>query len=356
MPFGPSCAPDSPNSLPADGANAWCDEFCPPCAFYAEIGYLALRRQDPGFRTVAVLDTQSGGIDTGNVPNFQTTPRFADFHDLDPDFMHGVRATLGYHWDRCALEFSGFYLGQSTETRTYAAPGMLDTFFNVNGSFAPQAFPLGFEGNNGLWLQADVIRTFIKTAMGNGEANFRCWPSAFGRVNFLCGVRYVDMYERIGIFTGDDDFTQLGANGLPNPALQATFTTTAHNHIIGPQTGVEWNWPVCCWLAMTGQIKGAWGANFVDVNESLVRGDGFPGPAGHRSDTEFSQVYEAGFYFTVMLKDNIHLRAGYDLLWLVDIVEASTALDFNLANTSGIETHHGSAFYHGPQVEFHILF
>src|SRR5262249_48648265 len=84
MPCGsPSSSCD--NSLPSDGANAWCDCFCPPCACYLEIGYLALRRQDPGFRTVAVLDTQSGGIDTGNVPNFLLTPRFADFHDIDPE-------------------------------------------------------------------------------------------------------------------------------------------------------------------------------------------------------------------------------------------------------------------------------
>src|SRR5437867_3985797 len=51
MPTPPAAAPDTPNSLPAGTINAWCDEFCAPPMVYFQLGYFALMRQDPGFRT-----------------------------------------------------------------------------------------------------------------------------------------------------------------------------------------------------------------------------------------------------------------------------------------------------------------
>src|SRR5262249_24363152 len=152
-------------------------------------------------------------------------------------FASGTKATLGVHWDTYALELSGFYVGQTSASKTYANPGRVDTFFNVNGDVF--TFPLDFEGNNGMWLQADVIRTRLQTALANGEFNFRWWPHAFGEVNGLIGVRYLDLYERVGIYTGDDDLTMRDVNGRTNPVLQALYTATAHNRILGGQLGWE---------------------------------------------------------------------------------------------------------------------
>jgi hypothetical protein len=356
MPPRPTAAADTPNSLPGNTNNAWNDEYCSPPACYLQIGYFSLVRSRLDRRPVAIPDDASGGVDTGNFPMDPTIKPIADFHDIDPRFMNGVRATLGVHWDTYAVELSGFHLAQSQASRTYASHGRLDTFFNINGDL--HNFPIGFEGNNGMWLQDDIIRTHLQTALSNGEVNFRWWPLTFGEINMLAGVRYLDMYERVGIFAGDDDLTVLDVNGHPNPILQADYTTTAHNRILAGQLGWEWNKPLTCWLASTISLKGAWGVNFLDVDTLLKRGDGLIGQpgTGHHSESDFSHLYEAGFFLNFLLRDNIHVRAGYDLLWVVDITQASDAVDFNLANSGGRSDPHGSAFYHGPVVEFHILF
>src|SRR5262249_32375912 len=201
---------------------------------------------------------------------------------------NGVRATVGYHWDGQALELSGFYLSQNSSAKSYANPGMLDTFFNVGGNFA--AAPLGFEGDNGLWLQADVIKLRLQTALGNAEANYRCWLGADADFSCLIGVRYLDLYERFSFYTGDDDLTVLGVNGRPDPTKEATYFVTAHNQILAPQLGFEWNRAINCWLAFSMSAKGAWGANFLTVDVNLKRGDGFMGPHGGRSQTLFSHL------------------------------------------------------------------
>src|SRR5437667_368634 len=84
---------------------------------------------------------------------------------VPPRLNHGVRATVGFHWDGQAVELSGFYLSQNSAAKSYANPGSLDTFFNVGGDFTRA--PLGFEGDNGLWLQADVIKLRLQTALGS---------------------------------------------------------------------------------------------------------------------------------------------------------------------------------------------
>jgi hypothetical protein len=353
MPPRPALMPDTPNSLPANTINAWCDEYCAPPAIYVELGYLGLMREKLHRRPVALPDNVNGGVDTGGLPDLTAAP-VADFRDIEPRMGSGVRATVGCHWDSYALEASGFYIAQSQASKTYASIGRLDSFFNVNGNVF--VFPLGFEGNNGMWLQDDIIRTSLQTSLASGEVNFKFWPHVFGDVNLLVGVRYLDIYERVGIFAGDDDLTAVDVNGNPNPVLQANYTATAHNRIVGGQLGVEWNKPICCWLAYSMVVKGAWGVNLLDVNTQLTRGDGFQGPAGHYSTTNFSHLYEAGFFFNFPLMENIHVRAGYNLLWVLDITNATDVVDFNLANTGGRHDPHGSSFYHGPSVEFEILF
>jgi hypothetical protein len=314
---------------------------------------MALMREKMSHGPVAVFDTASNGIDTG-VPPPSNAPQVADFHDINPRWNNGVRCTIGYHYDTNAVELSGFYLSQSNSTKLYANPGRLDTFFNVNGDV--NSFPNGFGGNNLLWLQADQIQTRLQTAIGSAEVNYRWWLGHDSNFSWSLGLRYLDLYERFSLYTGDDDLTQRDVNGNPNPILQATYIATAHNRLVAPQLGLEWNKAICCWLAFTCTAKGAWGANFLDVDTDLKRGDAFVGLNGHRSDTIFSHMYEAGFFLDFYLMENARLRAGYDLMWAVDVAEAVRQLDFNLANQNGTGSDHASIFYHGPVVEIHLLF
>jgi hypothetical protein len=340
---------DLPSNLP----NAWGpDENCGPAACYAYLGWMGLMRQHMGHGVAAVLDTASGGVDTGNLPP-PNAPPFARFNDVDPRFDYGVRGTIGYHCGTNAFEVSGFYLTQNSSAKVYQAPGMLDSFFNINGNFT--AFPVGFEGNNGMWLQDDVVRLRLQQAMGSGEANYRWWLGPDSDFSWSVGVRYLDLYERLSFFAGDDDLTVL-VNGRPDPLLQATYTTTAHNHILAPQLGLEWNKAINCWLAFTATAKGAWGANFLNIGTRLQRGDGFLGFDTQRNDTVFSHLYEIGLNLDFRLAERVRLRAGYMALWVVDVATAVNQLDFNLANKTGRENNDGSIFYHGPMLELQVMF
>ena len=346
----------SVNSLPSDLPNAWDlpKPTCPdPPVLYGSVGYMGLFRQRLGHGAAAVFDTTSGGVDTGNPPS-PGAPLAADFHDVRMRLDNGERVTLGYHWDGQAIELSGFYLSQNSSSKTYSNPGSLDSFFNVGGNV--NNAPLGFEGDNGLWLQADVMRLRLQTALGNAEVNYRCWPSGQAGFSWLLGVRYLDLYERFSFYTGDDDLTVLDVNGHPDPTKEATYSVTAHNQILAPQLGFEWNRPINCWLAFTMSAKGAWGANFLTVDVNLKRGDGFQGPHNGRSQTLFSHLYETGFFLDFCLCEKARLRAGYDLMWIADVAEALGQLDYDLSHTSGTTKNNQTIFYHGPVVELHFLF
>ena len=354
-PAGPAAACDSPLSLPADTPTAW-DEVEPAePACYFGIGWLAMQRHRLERAPVAVLDNFSNGIDTGTVPpTFPRPTLVGDLHDIDPRLNQGLRLTLGYHWCDYAIEASGFYLAQSSNTRVYANPGRLDVPFNINGR--TDIFPLGFEGDNGMWLQDDIVSTRLQTSLASGEVNFRYWIWKGSSFNWLVGVRYLNDYERFTYYVGDDDLTVRNLNGQPDPTRQASYITTTNNHLVAGQLGLDWSKPICCWLAFSLTAKGAWGENFVDFDTRLKRGDGFIGFDNHTSKTPFSHLYELGAFLNFRLMDNAQLRAGYNLLWVIDVAEAAEQYDYNLANRLGRQNDHGDIFYHGPSVELMLLF
>jgi hypothetical protein len=353
-----SCPPGEdhggPPELRGDLPNAWTTDVpTSPPAVYFGTGYLGLKRQRLGHQTAAYFDSASGGVDTGNAPPAGARD-ILNFHDINPRYDSGVLFTLGYHWDTSAVELSGFYLGQSSSSKLVVFPGSLDAPFNVNGALLNA--PLGFEGDNGLWLQADIMRIRLQQSLASGEANYRWWLGTDSNFSWTLGVRYLNIYERFSFFTGDDDLEFPMANGLPDPTRQATYSTTVKNQIVAPQVGCEWNVALNCWLAYSMTAKAAAGPNFLEVDTLLKRGDGLVGFAGHRANTIFSEVFEFGFFLDFSLMENCRLRAGYDLLWAADVADSTGQLDYNLAQPNGRRHDHGSILYGGPLVELSLLF
>jgi hypothetical protein len=336
---------DSPNSLRGDFPNSWCD--LPPSApaVYASLGYMALQRQKLGHNLAAFRDP--GTVDTGDYPPVGS-PILLDFHDIYPRFGSAVTGMIGYHCGQHSFELSGFYMSQSASSKTIALPGQIDTPF-IN-------FPVGFEGDNNLFLQADVARIMLQTAITSVEANYRWWLGADSNFSWTIGVRYVDLYERFSYYVGDDDLTVLDINGNPDPTRQATYFSTVHNYIVAPQLGLEWSKALTPWLAFTGRAKGAWGVDFIKQTMELKRGDGFIGETGSRHDTSFSHMYEMGFFADISVTERTRIRAGYNLMWYLHVAEASSQLDYDLSNFNGKANNGGSIFFHGPSVEFHVLF
>jgi hypothetical protein len=352
LPGNPPPLMDSTMTLGGERSNAWGTDECfdngpvtsfgEGCAWYVTIGSNALRRQNLGHARIAVLDPQN--IDTGIPPPLNAPVAF-DAQSLNPVYAWGVIATVGYRWnDYNAVELTGFYIPEQNASREVRRPGRLDQpFFNP---------PLGFEGDNGMWLQDDRIRITSSTALANAEFNYRCTPCPGYGLDLIAGVRYFDLHDRFTNFTDDDGLTV----NPPDPFRMATYSVHTHNHILAPQLGIDWEVPVRRWVAFGFFAKGAWGINWFDVDVTLQRGDGFLGPSGHRNDRQFSQIYEGGFFLDWFLNDRIRLRTGYNIMWALNVAEAIDEVDFDLSHHAGRVKDDGDIFYHGPVVEFHLLF
>jgi hypothetical protein len=345
--------PESPFSLKADGSPNAFDDCCPGChqgrGVYVYIGGMGLMRQGLGNGNLAVKDPGvnipgiPSNVDTGNQPGLGA-PEVVNFNNIHPGMMGGVRAAIGWREGDHAFEVQGFYLCRQETTATLGLPGQLDL------PFAAMPAPVGFQGNNFLWLQADVVQQQLRTQLASGEANYRfttapCWE-------FLFGVRYIDFKESYSVLTADDALVVQPVN----PRQIATVESRLHNHIIGAQLGFEYALPLMERFAIGGNAKGVWGANFVDRDYNLTRGDGFVGFDTHSSTTVFSHAYELNLFADILLWDAVKLRAGYQAFWLVNIPEAHAQINFDLGNPNGARTNTGSAFFHGPVVELQIAY
>jgi hypothetical protein len=350
-PISPLAAPPGPPdpfSLPAEAGGAFqCENFLPDNHAYFSAGAFSLQRQRMGHNPIALFDIGSQGIDTG-LPPPRGSPKIEDLNDVVPKLSWGAGGTLGYLWGNHAIEVTGWYIFGNDAHDDATAPGSLDSFF-----FHP---PLGFEGDNGLWLQADRIRVFNRSNMWDAEVNYRHTNLAETEAELILGVRYLDLQDRFGIFTDDDGLTFVDVFGNPDPKRQATYSVRAHNRILAPQIGFEYEKRPLYWLSLGCKAKGAWGVNFIDNYFDLQRGDGFRGFSAHRSATIFSSVYEVGAFADVHILERFRVRAGYTAMWLVHVDAASDQLNFNLAAPLANKNNDGSIFYYGPSIEFQFLF
>src|SRR5205085_10753410 len=139
------------------------------------------------------------------------------------------------------VELSAFYIFQQSVSQLVDNPGNIDAFFYHT--------PLGFEGDNGLWLQADRVSSTFQSELFNGELNYRCWNVGISGLEFIAGVRYLDQREKLSIFTSDDDLTLKGRNRPPDPRRDATYSVQARNHIVAPQVGLDYNAPLWHFLS-----------------------------------------------------------------------------------------------------------
>lgn len=338
-------------SLPAGHLSAFsCDGPAEHDRVYFYVGALAFQRQRLGHGVVAYLDPNTRALDTGITPA-PVSPKnnpLLDFQDIDPPMQWGGKGTLGYVTGNYALELVGWYLPQTDTDVQASVPGRTNTFF-ANP-------PVGFEGDNGLWLQADIVRVTQQTTMGNAEVNVRYFSKAVGGIEPIIGIRYLDLQERLSIFTDDDGILFRDVNGNGDPLRQATYSTRVHNHIVAPQLGADLYWQPLQRLALGAVAKGAWGANFVDREYQLFRGDGFSGFNVQRGWTQFTSVYELNLYADIYITEQMRLRAGYNALWVVHLPEAVDQVNYDLSRPEAIRKEAGSIFFHGPSVEVQFLF
>jgi hypothetical protein len=334
--------------------------------------------------TVTATTQQQVFSDTGPPP-VGLAQSFGDFHELVFPFTLGVRGTIGVQVGAAAVELGGFYLPETQKDKLYFPfnqppvnvnvlsfgnlvidPGLCRNPASqditagivsaIQGSIPASInrldlpftnVPPGFEGNNGLFLQANTVLIVQKTALGSAELNIRPDPGFDGKCHWLVGARYLNLRERLDFIVSDDP--------LGPPQFTADYRVQTRNQILAGQVGVEWEQPCLKCLALLASFKGGGGANYLRTESALIRGDGHIGVQGHRGRTEFSHFYEIGLFADLYLLERARLRAGYTAMWLVDVAKAVNEFDYNLANPFGHDDR-GTVFFHGPSIELQIAF
>ncbi len=358
-PLTPEQAPPGPGpelSLPAGHSSAFqAENYAIESAFYTSIGTQAWQRDRMGHQPIAVMDQQyarlaalgfpvpATGRDTGN-PSPSLAPVILDSHDVSETYVFGPKLTIGYICNgECAFEISGWYTPSSSHSASTVAPGLVDGLFSGN--------PFGFTADNGLWLQADAMSVTRTSQTGNIEANFRMTNPGIRDWELILGMRFFDLDETLDILANDDGLT----SGF-DPRRIATYTARTQNRLAALQIGTEYGFLVLPWLSFGGTAKWAPGANFTESNVSLTRGDGFIGFNQSSNHIQFSQIFEAGFWFDVHFTERARMRAGYNAMWLLGASVAQDAIDFNLNVPYPNHNTNGSIFWHGPQIELQFLF
>lgn len=310
--------------------------------FCFHVGAIALRRETNGGETIAVFDP--GVV----LPPF---PRFFDhgggiganaatalsLSDLSAEFGYGVKASMVFPGEASLFEITGYFVPRSVSNGGASAPAQL------NLPFSNSPPPLGFEGDNGLWLQADRVTLTLENQIGNFEMNTHFRSNSL--VDFVLGVRYFDLEDSFRIFTDDDGLTI----SPPDPTTNATYSITSHTRLVGPQVGAQLRIMIDDPDVFLGiGVNAVPGVNFNQVETSLIRGDGFAGPSGKRVQTIFSQLLEFNLSLEFTLTERLWFRAGYQGLVLMNVPVSYEQINFDPGNTAVNVNNKGIDFFHGP--------
>src|SRR5262249_55246504 len=157
-------------------------------------------------------------------------PPLQDLANIHPEMTAGIRATVGYLFGNQAVELTGWYVSPNPTSLVTQEAGRLTVPFATQST----SIPVGFEGNNGLWLNADRVVASYASQTGNVELNYRTWNTGILDTELIFGVRYTHAQESVSIFTDDEFFTR-NAAGMTDPTRAATYTSTTRNNIVAVQ-------------------------------------------------------------------------------------------------------------------------
>ncbi len=350
-PITPLDAPPGPPnslSLPVNHSSAFqAENYTMDQGAFFHIGTQSLERQRMGFLPITFFGDTGGDTNPVFNPNLATQAgQRIGYNDPAPAF--GVKATLGYLFNNHIVELTGYSITPLTR------PVNADTQAALNLPFYNA--PPGFGGNNGLFTDVDRVHVSLVTAIYNAELNYRYSDLAVTDCELILGLRYINQKDRISIYVGDDDLSTNGA--FPNRQFEATYVSETRNHIIAPQIGFEYH-RHCLWGVMSYGLafKAAAGANLLEIDRELIRGDGRIGFKQTTNVALFSQVYDLNPFVELHLTHRAKARLGYTGMWLVDVGTAERQVNYDLGNRGRYPLDkHGSIFYHGASAELEFYF
>ena len=266
----------------------------------------------------------------------------------------GGRFTVGYYLDDCAekaLEFSGFFLGQRSARANVNSdlyPVLSRPFFDVNQG-VESAETIAFPG-----VSTGSATVNAPSQLWGLEANLTCKACCGStcqghdwRVNWLAGIRYLDLRESITI--QEDVRTDANDPGpLAGTRVLVTDRFATSNQFYGGQVGAEGRY-MFGRFTLDGRAKMAMGVTqqsldvqgtqqfLVGVNPDPRPGGllALPSNIGHFTRSRFAVVPEVGVSIGYYATNWMRISAGYNFLYWSDVVRPGDQIDRNL-NTNQI--------------------
>jgi hypothetical protein len=295
---------------------------------------LALEGANPAFRPGALgqpgTTTLFGGsnLDLGNFSGGRFTLGI------------GIAQTLGF-------EATFFFLGKNTESFTASSPGTVGIFrpFTDVTAGGQSAEFVSFPS-----LTAGQINISYNTRMWGTEGNLR-YPLLCGcnyKVDLLGGFRFLDLEESLNIhesLTFLVSNAALGVTAGDNIQVLDGFGTI--NHFYGGQVGADFEYRRGRWLfGVTPKLALGDMHEVVNINGrtifrpaaggvTTVNGGLLAAPTniGHHTGDSFAVVPEVGLKIGYQVTDHMKVFAGYDFLYLSDVVRPADQVDLRVNTT-----------------------
>ena len=211
-----------------------------------------------------------------------------------------------------------------------------DTFLNTEMPSAPGAFFVWF---NGVPLTPqDTYVTQYRSKLKSTEVNLR--RRATPRMTFLCGLRYIDLRERLDILTSTSPPTG--------------YFSGSENELYGIQIGGE----VVLWsngvTRLEARAKGGMFYNDIGVHALAADAGGAP-LKEHWQDEHLAFAGEANVGLVIPAWP-CNVRIGYQVIWMTGVALAPDQMDdydLPLNNFASVDV--GSPVWHGGLISFEFV-
>ena len=268
--------------------------------------------------------------------------------NLDDSARAGLRLTAGTWFcseSHFGIEVNAFAI--ESRSASFAAASEGGAFPIVSIPFnATDPFTVNAAGETSLNAGGAANRVVVQVGsrLWGGETNLllRGADGYNARCSFLLGVRYLCLEESLGISDTFFDPASAGTIGV-----QDRFTT--RNDFLGAQIGTRIEWGGEC-LSLITTLKTAFGTNDEQVNiqgatsvtngafglaNGSTPGGVFAQPSNsgvHRQD-EFAVVPQADVEIGVRLNSHFRLLAGYEFLYVSDVLRPTDQVNRNINPT-----------------------
>jgi Putative beta barrel porin-7 (BBP7) len=359
------------------GCAPYLDETCgamPTCWFSAEY----LKWQLKGVKPVPLVTTAPAGA-PGTLDDSRTTVLYGG-GDILKEWKTGCRFRAGIWFEggTSGLDVAYFTLGHIQEAFGVGSngnPGLFRPFFNTALNTEDAQLVAFIDPVTGPVLSGRV-GVFSESELQGAELNYRSgWTTGMGgRVDMLCGYRYLRLRDTIDI---ESSLTTLSAAGAA-PAGTRIFSFDrfeALNQFHGLQVGAVGEWQ---FGQMTFGLRGTVAAGATIQRVEISGGSGSVTPTGvvvaapgglyalttnigTHDKTRFAIASEIGATVGYQVTENIRVFAGYNFLCWTNVVRAGEQIDrfvnptFIPDPTTGIATPTGRGFprYHPVDETFY---